>query len=200
MLQPLTTPSSSGCYRDCSGRYIDKGLSLVRNFKDKKGEIILLGKLAGAYTEVENFNKALTCFQQGVALAQVLKDRKNMALMTEQMGHCYLKSGNHREAVNNYQKALVVFQKAGDKAREGETLWNLALATRQSDKIPEAIRFAEEALVLYRKIKRLDSGTGETIEKQIKEWEGMTGVEASVDAGEKPAPLHGEEKPATQED
>ena len=167
----------------------DKGLALVKKSKDKKGEINLLGKLGKAYTEVENFKKALACFQNALALAQVVKDRKNVALMTEQMGHSNLKAGNHREAVNNYQKALVVYQKAGDKAREGETLWNLALATRQSDKIHEAIRFAEEALILYRKIKRLDSDAGETIEKQIKEWEGMTGVEASVDtAEEKPAP------------
>jgi len=82
----------------------------------------------------------------------------------------------------------------------------LAQATRRSEQIPDAIRFAEEALVLYKKIKRLNGDTRQTIEKQLKEWEGITGVEASVEAEEKPAPPHGEEtpqrgeeKPATQE-
>ncbi|MCH8314172.1 MAG: tetratricopeptide repeat protein [Nitrospinae bacterium] len=179
--------------------YFDKGLDLVRNFKDKRGEIILLGKLGEAYTGAEKFKKALTFYQQALALAQVLKDRKNAALMAEQMGHCYLNSGNHREAINNYQKALVVYQKAGDKVREGETLWNLALATRQSEKIPDAIQLAEKALDLYRKIKRLNSDTRQTIEKQLKEWQEFTGVEASGDAEEKPAPQRGEE-PATREE
>ena len=166
--------------------YCDKGLALVRKMKDKKGEIDLLGKLGEAYTRDENFPKALTCFQQGLALAQVLKDRKNVAEMMDRAGHCYLKSGNHREAVANYQKALSIFQKSGDKAKEGETLWNLAQATRLADKIPEAILLGEEALVLYRKLKRLDSETRETIEKHLKQWQNLTGEEASVEAGETP--------------
>ncbi len=179
--------------------YFDKGLDLVRNFKDKRGEIILLGKLGEAYTGAEKFKKALTYFQQALPLAKILKDRKNVALMMEQMGHCYLKSDNVKEAINSYENALAVYQKAGDKVREGETLWNLALATRQSEKIPDAIQLAEKALDLYRKIKRLNSDTRQTIEKQLKEWQEITGVEASGDAEENPAPPSGEE-PVTREE
>ena len=180
--------------------YIEKGLSLVRSFKDKKEEINLLKKLGQAYTEVEKFKKALTYFQQGLALAQVLKDRKNTASMMEQMGHCHSKSGNHREAVNNYQKALALFQKSGDKVGEGETLWNLAQETKRLEKISEAIQLAEQALALYQKIKRLNSDTRETIEKQLKEWKGVTGAKVTVNAGEKSAPQHGEEIPPRGEE
>ena len=92
----------------------------------KKGKAKSL-KIRGVYFKiVEDYPKALDCYQRSIKISQDINDEETMAACYNNIGNIYRGQGNYPLAMENYQKTLSLFEKLGNKHHAAVCQLNIA--------------------------------------------------------------------------
>ncbi len=128
-----------------------QALSIYRQIKDKKGVGLALNYIGNVYSDyLDEYNKAITYYQQALEIAQSINDTGLEAKALNNLGLVQLHLGNSQRAIEYCEKALVVARQNKNYETEAIALKSLGGIYILTD-TTKGLDFAEQALVVLQK-------------------------------------------------
>lgn len=122
--------------------------------KDPKIALISMWNRRGdVASEKEDFEKAVTSYEQALILQRELKDRRGEKETLNKLGVTYYSLGQYDKAISYYEQALAINRELEDSAGEGDILNYLGTAYYALDQYDQAIPYYEQALSIWRELK-----------------------------------------------
>lgn len=148
-----------GNFEDYCRREIQENeqkLATARKLQDQKSEIETLSSLAGCYSTLQNYAKAIMYYEQTIALARKFQsspDENNVLLGSgwevhalARFGTIYMAQGDYTKAIDYYQKSLKIPSATKDGIDRVEPLSGIGDALRQQNQPELAILFYKQAV------------------------------------------------------
>lgn len=104
---------------------LDELLRLTKK-KGKKAEIAsVLNQLGLAYNNVEDFDRAMSYFNQSVSVAEGINDKKALSIYLNNIGNSYFSQEQYGKALEFYQRSLELKREIKYQSGEALTLHNM---------------------------------------------------------------------------
>jgi tetratricopeptide (TPR) repeat protein len=123
-------------------------LMAARKMRRVSAEADALVFLGDVYADVQEFSKAIACYDEAIELFRKLDDRHGEGQALNCFGIAYRAQGNLGESIRSYENSLGIFRDIGDRRSEGMVLGNLGVAFLQSGRTDESARCCQEALTI----------------------------------------------------
>ena len=135
-------------------RWGEAAVAAARRIKDRPAEAAHLHKLAMAYLDLGEFQRAIPYLKEGAAINREIQRAEYEAADLGGLGLAYAGLEDHPWAIHFYDKALAIYRVTAE-ARWGEGIYlsNLAESWRALGDAPKAIALHEEALKINREVK-----------------------------------------------
>jgi tetratricopeptide (TPR) repeat protein len=135
---------------------LEKALSVLQSsghdswlsYKYLKEKII--GNLGNAYARVQEYQKAIDCYEEQLLIATEIDDPKGKLDVLGNLGNTYTLLARYEEAVSYHEKQLVLSREYGFRLSEGDALGNMAVALSRQGKLDDAMKLREQALSIAR--------------------------------------------------
>jgi len=124
----------------------------ARRIRDQHEESAHLHKLALAYLDKGEINRAIEYLERAVAMNRAIHRPEYEAADLGALGLAYAALGEHREAVRFYGQALAIYRVIDARWGEGIYLSNLGESLRAIGKPRMAIRLHQRALAINREV------------------------------------------------
>ncbi len=128
--------------------FLDKGVNLSREAKDRSWEGVFLGGLGNRHVALGNMHKAIEFYEQSLVIEREIGDKRNEGATLSNIAACKFDLGNSQEAIDFLEKALVVAREIGNKKNESTYYGNIGEALIDLGKYEEAINHHRQAQVL----------------------------------------------------
>jgi tetratricopeptide (TPR) repeat protein len=125
-------------------------LDAARRIGDRRGEASTLRRLARLYLERDEWDKAISTFDESLKIFQELGDRLCEARVRRGLGRAYRDQGRLDAAATYFERALPVFVELGDRRWEAATLRSLGPTYRDMGRSLEAIDSLQRSLEMFR--------------------------------------------------
>jgi len=125
-------------------------LDAARRAGDRRGEALTLRQLARLHLERDEWDEAISRFNESLAISQELGDRLCEARVWRGLGRAYRDQSRSVEAATYFQRALAVFLELGDRRWEAATLRSLGRTYRDVGRSLEAIESLQRSLEIFR--------------------------------------------------
>ncbi len=118
----------------------------IAKFGDHPGECRALGNLGHYYLRVEDFEQAITQYEQSLSLARALSDRYLEGLALNGLGSAYRRQGDLQRAFSYYEESLRCAEELRDPAGFAMIAWNTGLGLAELGYLERAIEPMEIGL------------------------------------------------------
>jgi tetratricopeptide (TPR) repeat protein len=125
------------------------GVKSARSTGDRHGVASLLGRLAIAYRERAEHDRAAECFREALEIWTELGDDDGQAWIAGRYAQACREQGRHEEAMELCVHALAACQRSGARQEEGIVHNNLSGIHRDAGRLDEALAHSEEAIAAF---------------------------------------------------
>ena len=133
-------------------RCYQRALDIAREFGNKRGEGINLGRLGDVYQAQGQFERAIELYTQAIDIAREIGDKRNEGAALGTLGNVYRIQGQYERAIEFHTQALDIAREIGDKRSEGSHLGGLGTVYQAQGQYERAAQFYTHALDLAREI------------------------------------------------
>ena len=140
-------------------RYVDDmlvveraALAAARHAGAPVAEGQALNDLGVVYAELEQFDEAVTCYQESLTIRQRVSDRRGEGQTLFNLGTTYIDLDQFDNAVTAFKNALARFREIGHKDGDVMALDKLGVVYARLGQFDEAITYYEESLTISREI------------------------------------------------
>jgi tetratricopeptide (TPR) repeat protein len=120
--------------------------------QDKQTEIQLLGKLAGFFESISEYQNAIKHYDQALILSRKISNRQNECISLNNLGVAYHKLGELKKAIKYYEESLTIARNIDDQQGIGISLGCLGIAYTALGEYQKGIGYLEQYLALSRRI------------------------------------------------
>jgi tetratricopeptide (TPR) repeat protein len=121
-------------------KYYEEALKIKRETDDKAGEGMLLGNIAGIFTNQGKFYDAITYYNRALQVNAGIKS-ENVAANHNGLGECYRLISNYGEALKHYFKALRIAEEKKDEDMINQLYNNIGIVYQNQNNSDEALKF-----------------------------------------------------------
>ncbi|MCK4766616.1 MAG: tetratricopeptide repeat protein [Candidatus Aminicenantes bacterium] len=133
--------------------YITKMKDLFKRYIKGKEELVKHKMLLGDYySNVHEFEKALSNYKTALDYFKSLGDKGSEAAAYHQIGIVFQNKGDYNVALKQYEKSLEINEKIGDNKNMASTLHNIGMIYHIKGEYDVALRQYEKALEISEKI------------------------------------------------
>lgn len=136
----------------------EASLEIVQVIGNRQEEFNVLVTLGNLYTDIGEYQQAISFYEQSLALARELEDRQGEADTLSNLGVVYDNFGEYQQAISFYEQSLTLTRELEDREGEADTLNNLGAVYVNLGEYQQAIAFYEQSLAIKRE---LDDREGE---------------------------------------
>ncbi|MDQ1558116.1 MAG: hypothetical protein QOD32_1176 [Pyrinomonadaceae bacterium] len=119
---------------------------IAGRIKDMAGEAHALEEIALAYYERDEYDAAMSAFEETLRLESQLRNVRKVAGTLNQIGMVHRARGEYPQAIESYAKAQAVNEPLGDQKVLIQTLINLGIVYRQKGDYEAALNSYQQAL------------------------------------------------------
>ncbi len=132
---------------------LEAGVAAAHSLEDKSAQSAHLNHMGIAYTELDQVEQAIDCYQQSLKIAREIGDRLSEGNSHGNLGSAYHHLGQLECAIEHHQQALTIHHDVGDLRGEGFDLYNIGMILEKQGKIEEASQHIEQARAIFVEIK-----------------------------------------------
>ena len=97
-------------------------LPILRQVADKSGEAAIMGNIGGAYLHLNQYDRALSYFQQALSIQKQVRDKSGEATTLDNIGSAYVYLSQYDKALTFFQQAMAIQKETGDTVGAALTL------------------------------------------------------------------------------
>jgi len=131
-------------------RWFEAERDAASTSEDKRREGLALGRLAVAYTQTGDLERAIQCLEKCLLHHRKIGDKPHEAADLSNLGIAYSQLGQQSAAKDYMVQALVLFRELNDQSAEGGLLCNLGTIERETGSTSSALKYYDESLALAR--------------------------------------------------
>ena len=128
------------------------GVESARTTGARHGVATLLGRLAVAYRERADHDRAEAAFREALEIWTELGDDEGQAWVAGRYAQACREQGRYDEAVELCQRAIAACRRGGDRQEEGIVHNNLSGIHRDAGRLDAALTHSEEAIAVFEEI------------------------------------------------
>jgi len=132
--------------------YYIRALRIKRDYKDKKGEAVILNNIGFVYNNQGDIPKALEYYNKSLKIKESLDDKKGMATTLNNIGAIYEKQGDFTKTVEYYNRSLNIYNEIADESGIAWSLNNIATSFYNQGDISKALKYYNKSLALKNKL------------------------------------------------
>lgn len=119
---------------------------------DRTAEATIIKALGDVHVRLDEYNEALTCYEQAFPMYQAIGDRLGEANVIKSLGDVHVMLDEYSKAWKRYKQALPLYQTIGSRLGEANVIKALGDVYVMLAKYYEAQTHYEQALILYQTI------------------------------------------------
>ena len=126
--------------------WLEAALAAARQLQNRQAEVVHLGNLGNAYSDLGEPRRAVEYFEEHLAIAREIGDKRGEGNSLGNLGNAYAVLGEPRRAIEYSEQDLVIAREIGDRRGEGNALGNLGIAYANLGEPRRAIEYYEQVL------------------------------------------------------
>jgi CHAT domain-containing protein/Tfp pilus assembly protein PilF len=129
---------------------MQQALSLWRELGEPQWTAHSLYQIGIAYSDLNQFAKAIEHYEPALVIARDLKYRLKEANTLSALGFAYNRLSQYEKAIENYEQALAIYRELKNQEWEGKTLRAVSGSFTSMGRFEKALQYREQALVIVR--------------------------------------------------
>ena len=132
---------------------LQQALSMWRELGEPQWTAYSLYQIGIAYTDLNQFAKAIEYYEPALVIARDLKFRLREANTLYALGFAHNRLSHYEKAIENYERALAIYREVKLQEWEGRTLRAVSGSFTSMGRFEKALQYREQALVIVREAK-----------------------------------------------
>ena len=126
--------------------FIQQSLELAKNAKNRRGEGVIIAKLAEISMQNKKYEEAKSYYEQSLAIARDVKNPADESAALISLGEVYLNLNKFVEAKANYERSLELARRIDKPANASSALNGLGELAFKQKEFDKALGFYQQAL------------------------------------------------------
>ncbi len=136
--------------------FYEKALFISKETKSNKQILRCKNSLAGEYSYLGNYAKALSGYLDAIEYATLIKDKLMLSILNENIASLYVSQKDYEQGLHFYKKVKKINEEINNPVYSAETMSNMASAYADMGKLEYAMFNVNASIAIFEKEKIMD--------------------------------------------